>query len=250
MFTDFTKTAFVQLTLNYTNAANMLYITQPALSRHIASMEEEIGVKLFSRDKHNVMLTSEGAVVAKEFQELIEKYDAVITNVSADSSDAIGKLRIGMLYYAITEYMAPIIKLFKNNFPNIELAVSSFQPHQAMQALLADGIDIGQVLHCNSPAYEQIRFHHIGREKLALLVSSKHPLANRTSVDLNDFSQDTFVLMAAETDFSDYTLALMAKNKLKISNTVYTEQVDTLPFTLQETGSGNSARTCRKYEKR
>ena len=38
-----------------------------------------------------------------------------------------------------------LIDVFKNNFPNIELAVSSFQPHQAMQALLADGIDIGQV---------------------------------------------------------------------------------------------------------
>lgn len=61
--------------LNYSKAANQLYLTQPALSRHIHDLEQTLGTQLFIRDTHNVHLTSVGEIFLKEAQEIIQRYN-------------------------------------------------------------------------------------------------------------------------------------------------------------------------------
>ena len=78
--------------LNYSKAANQLYLTQPALSRHIHDLEQTLGTQLFIRDTHNVHLTSVGEIFLKEAQEIITRYNHaldLIKEVSYGKVDAI-----------------------------------------------------------------------------------------------------------------------------------------------------------------
>ena len=67
--------------LNYSAAARQLYITQPALSRHIAHMEEQFGAKLFERDSHGVTLTEVGKECLKEVRAILKRYDDMLNSV-------------------------------------------------------------------------------------------------------------------------------------------------------------------------
>ena len=96
-------------TLNFTNAANILFITQPALSRHIALVEEEIGAQLFIRTKHYVTLTRVGESVLKEFRQVIDQYDKLLNRIPQMNKGFTGELRIAMHHYAVESYMSTVI---------------------------------------------------------------------------------------------------------------------------------------------
>ena len=77
--------------LNYSKAANQLYLTQPALSRHIHDLEQTLGTQLFIRDTHNVHLTSVGEIFLKEAQEIIQRYNHALDLIKEVSSTSTGE---------------------------------------------------------------------------------------------------------------------------------------------------------------
>ena len=79
--------------LNYSKAANQLYLTQPALSRHIHDLEQTLGTQLFIRDTHNVHLTSVGEIFLKEAQEIITRYNHALDLIKEVSSTSTGELK-------------------------------------------------------------------------------------------------------------------------------------------------------------
>lgn len=83
--------------LNYSKAASQLYLTQPALSRHIHDLETQLDAPLFVRDTHSVRLTSVGELFYGEAKEIVDRYDRAIALVKEATSDTSGELRIGFL---------------------------------------------------------------------------------------------------------------------------------------------------------
>ena len=94
---------------NYSKAAKSLFITQPALSRHIADMEKELGIKLLDRNKHNVELTEAGLKVYTQFQHIVQNYDLLLQDINGLKTGITGTLRLGMLYYTIKQDFSSII---------------------------------------------------------------------------------------------------------------------------------------------
>lgn len=83
--------------LNFTVAAREMYITQPALGRQISAMEEELGVKLFLRNKNFLSLTPVGAMLRKEFTSLMVNYNEILQKIYAMGQEDSVHMRIGML---------------------------------------------------------------------------------------------------------------------------------------------------------
>ena len=83
--------------LNYSKAANQLFLTQPALSRHIHDLEQTLGAKLFIRDTHNVYLTSVGQLFFTEAKDIVDHYNHALQLVKDAISDTSGQLNIGFL---------------------------------------------------------------------------------------------------------------------------------------------------------
>lgn len=88
--------------LNYSKAANQLYLTQPALSRHIHDLEQTLGTQLFIRDTHNVHLTSIGEIFLSEAQEIVARYNHALKLVHEVSSSFKGELKIGLSRHCLT----------------------------------------------------------------------------------------------------------------------------------------------------
>lgn len=221
--------------LNFTNTANQLFITQPTLSRHIAIVEEEFGVQLLSRTKHCVKLTTIGEIIFEDVKKIVEQYDEILVKTSNLTAGFSGKIKIGMLYYAIDEYVTPVTKLFKERFPDVKLSYTSCQPHELIAYLRNDEVDVGFITHINHLEAETIRYYDLCREKLVAMVSVSHPYASRKRIAISELQNDTFVFGERHVDFNNYIQNILTTSGILPERFIYTDQVDSIPFSLQET---------------
>jgi DNA-binding transcriptional LysR family regulator len=221
--------------LNYSHTAEKLFITQPALSRHITAIENHIGIQLIKRTTHSVELTPMGTIVVNEFKKIVKQYENILTQASLQSSGFTGNIRIGMLCYAVSEYMTPIMMFFKEKHPSLKLLLSSYQPNQLIQDLLNDRIDVGFTFHEYFPHAERLIFHDIHREKLVVIVSNKHPFALRKSIDISDLKGQLLIFLGNQEWHKLRIEKLLASQGIKPINFTFTDQIDTVSFTIKET---------------
>lgn len=87
-------------TLNFSNAARMLGISQPVLSAHVKSLEAEVGLRLFERDKHSVSLSDVGCAMLPTVRSIIVQYDRLGQIASQFANKISSQLNVGYLYNA------------------------------------------------------------------------------------------------------------------------------------------------------
>jgi DNA-binding transcriptional LysR family regulator len=220
--------------LNFTTTANQLFLTQPALSKHIAIIEEIMGVKLLIRSTRDVKVTAAGQVVFLGFVEILRKYNEVIEEASEFSLGYTGNLTVGVPYYYSEKYMEPVVKVCRKEFPDIYLEVISYQPTIAYNALLDNEIDIALLTHNDYPKSELINFYNFATEPLIVAASTQHRLANRDSLKLIELEDETFIFYK-NNYFCDYIKKMLNSIGFLPKKNVYSSHIDTLNITIQET---------------
>ena len=148
--------------LNFTMAAEQLYITQPALSRQIAAIEDEIGTKLFSRCNNVLSLTKAGRVLLHQLSGLYSDYQNVIKNVRDVAAGIEGHINIGVLedQYMDASLSAAIRRLIQNN-PLCEINITRHDSSSLFAGLIEGTVDAGVML-----VYDE--FDHFGFASLPL----------------------------------------------------------------------------------
>ena len=104
---------------NITKAAEVLHITQPTLSRQLAQLEEEIGVKLFDRGTRKVVLTDEGMLLRRRAEEIIELVDKTEQELIEQEEDLEGVVSIGCGDMKAVEQLADCIRMFHEKYPRV-----------------------------------------------------------------------------------------------------------------------------------
>ena len=174
--------------LNYSKAANQLFLTQPALSRHIHDLEQTLGVKLFIRDTHNVYLTSVGELFFSEAKDIVDRYNHALQLVHEAVSDTTGKLSIGFLGAAVQPFLGKFTMQFHVQHPEIKLSMESSDLDPLIQELNDDKIDVCFVTHVDSKYLPELQSKTILKDPLMVVVSPTHPLAAKESVTLEELS--------------------------------------------------------------
>ena len=106
---------------NFSRAARSLFMTQPALSRHMQELERELGVRLIDRDRHSVSLTEAGERAYKGFRQILRSYDRLTDDIAGYKAGLTGNLRIGMLYYTIRQDFGDTMERFTAEYPGVRL---------------------------------------------------------------------------------------------------------------------------------
>ena len=95
---------------NFTRAAQMLHVTQPTLSRQIAQLEEDLGVKLFTRSNHNIILTEDGMILKRRAQELLALAEKTRQDLRHKDEELTGKIAIGSGEFQSTRFLSSFEK--------------------------------------------------------------------------------------------------------------------------------------------
>ena len=153
-------------TLNYSAAAKQLFITQPSLSKHIARLEEELGVRLFVRDTHNVSLTDAGKTCLAEVRDIVDKYDRLLKTMEASNRGLSGVVKLGFLNYTMGLYVSPVIERIEALYPNMTIEPYPSSPNEIIENLTSGKIDIGLFMHVPLPQEDLCQFDHLSIEDL------------------------------------------------------------------------------------
>lgn len=183
--------------LNFTKASEKCYIAQTVMSRHIASIEKEIGFKLFYRNNRNVKLTPEGEIFYKGVSQILKDYDATITKAKNVHMEENRRLKIGIGHYE-RPLVTKIVKDFHSIFSNFEITVEQYNYNDLVNSLTNGTIDIAFALPLNSMHIDKNAFDiklFFPTEYL-LIMNKNHRLAKVDNIKTDDINREAFVTMS------------------------------------------------------
>ena len=226
-------------TLSYSKTAETLYTAQPAVTRHIASIESEIGETLFVRNTRHVRITEAGQVVYRSFKDILTRYESMLNEVELLSAGKVGRLIISSPYYWTEDYTEPIVSSFRKKHPKIEVEIISCQPAEGFAQILDSQSDL--VLSAtNGTVIPSVNRLDFTSEKLAVVMAADHRLSESSSIRLNDIRDDTLILFDEDlpyySKFNSYVVDLLKRQNITPDRLEYTQQIDTLGLQVRETG--------------
>ena len=209
MFIDMKSQCFMEAAkcLNFTRAAEKLYISQPALSKNIAALEEECGMKLFYRDtkRSKVKLTPAGAVMLCEFQKMEDILDGVIDKARRAESGQEGHLTIGLLFGQIfNEITREVLINIDESYPKIEIEklTGGFRD---LRTWLDDGTaDMVVTYEEEAQLVKGVLYEEVAEAPLGFLIPKGHPLTRKRSIKIKDLENQRIIIPDEKETFAIY----------------------------------------------
>lgn len=169
--------------LNFTRAANELFITQPAVTKHIQELEAEYDLRLFDRRGNKISLTRAGKIMLKYTEEISGRYSEMEFELGNIKNEFAGHLRLGASTTIAQYVIPPVLALFQRRFQNIGLSLVNANTEKIEDLLLNNDIDLGIV---EGRSHRQdLRYTAFLEDELAGVVHSGSSLSklNEISVD-------------------------------------------------------------------
>lgn len=162
-----------------TKAAEVLHITQPTLSRQLAQMEEEIGVRLFDRGTRKIWLTNEGLLLRRRAEEILQLVDKTEKELVEQEEQVEGKISIGCGEVASVQMLPDLIRNFHQKYPLVTFdlftATADLVKEQMDKGLLDSGLLLEPI---EMGKYEFIRLNM--KERWVVLMPPDDPLAEKS----------------------------------------------------------------------
>src|SRR5262245_30837974 len=185
--------AMVASELNFTRAAVRLHIAQPALSRQIKQLEDELGSRLLERDKRSVRLTTAGSSFLLEARALLEQADQALTNARAGANR---KLNVGYVWGLFHSTAPAAMQRLRASVPGLRLNLLDLSASEQARAIAAGRLDfgfIGTAFEAEAAALEKSR---IGRCEFHVVLPGGHKLARKRQVPLSSLADEMFLLIS------------------------------------------------------
>jgi DNA-binding transcriptional LysR family regulator len=185
----------------FRRASATLHVTQPAISRVIGQLEEELEVTLLIREPRGVKLTPEGEVLYRHAGQILRQRENLVSELRDLRSMATGVLRIGLPPMTGSTFFGSVISEFRRRYPGIALHIAEYGSNQLESALSDGRVEMAAaMLPVEGKAFLTQTFVH---DRLALLCSREHALATRKKVALEELAHETFVAFTDDFKIND-----------------------------------------------
>lgn len=233
---------------NITRAATLLHITQPTLSRQLMQMEEELGIKLFRRSKHSVLLTEEGMLLRRRAQEIVDLAEKTEKELIFQEENIAGEIAIGC---GETKNMKPLSEMmasFQQQYPYVSFDIYTAIADDVKEKLNHGILDMGLLLE----PVEISKYHFVKmpfKEVLNVLMRKDNPLAQKQKITPHDLVHVPLILPKRQSvrneienwfeeerekmkvvctcNLSQNNLSIMTENKLGVAITIKRENSNT-----------------------
>jgi len=179
---------------NFSAAARELHTVQPAISRHILSLEEELDTALFIRNTRYVKITAAGEQLLKEATEILALVEGAKLRTLKTAKGEIGTLKIGYLPSACLTFLPQLIKKYKSHYPNVEVTLFEMTVSQQITAFEANQIDLGFSRPLPDNLTSNFDSKTIYTDRLTVILPNDHALANKNQLSLYELKDEAFIL--------------------------------------------------------
>lgn len=182
---------------NFTKAAKQLHVTQPTLSRQIAQLEEELGVTLFVRSNHNIVLTEDGMILKRRAQEILSLTEKTKQDFLQKGEKLEGTIALGSGEFLSTRYLANCIAAFRKKHPLVRYELFSGNAGNISENIERGLLDIGLM----SEPIDISKYDFISmpvKEEWGALVKNDSPLAQKEFISPKDLNGIPIVSAVSE----------------------------------------------------
>jgi DNA-binding transcriptional LysR family regulator len=184
--------------LHFTHAAEALYITQPAVSAAIQSLETEYNIKLFHRVGRRVEIAEAGQILQKEAQTILEQVAIAKRNLQELNNLQQGELRIGASLTIGNYWLPDKLSQFQQQYPAIRISCSLANAEEICTGTALGRFDIGLVCGDIKPALKSsLEQEVIGHDYLHIVIGQGHPWFSKSRVLVEDLLQADWVMREA-----------------------------------------------------
>lgn len=179
---------------NFSAAARVLNTVQPAISRQISDLEEELGVRLFWRNTREVKITAAGQSLLKDAYEILDRETKAKDQARRAGHGEVGRLRIGYLGPACLSFIPMLVQQYTNRYPEVQVTLNEMTVRQQIDAFRGGRIDIGLSRPLVKVKGMKINSVELYIDSLMAVLPDTHPLCAAKRIRLAQIKDESFVL--------------------------------------------------------
>ncbi|MTH53463.1 LysR family transcriptional regulator [Bacillus mangrovi] len=187
---------------NFTRAAEKMLVSQPALSKMVKSLEDELGAPLIIRSHKGFALTDAGESVYRHAVRMMSVEEDLLSSVVDVQGLSKGTIRIGIPPIIGSLFFPKVLAAFHKKHPGVQIQIKEYGAKKVAESVLAGEIEMGVAVL--PVAEEHFIVHPLIDEKMVLLVNESHPLADAEEVHLSSLQHEDFIFYSE--DFALYEL--------------------------------------------
>lgn len=185
--------------LNFSRASEKLYISQPALSRQIKNLEDELNVILFLRQSNGLILTEAGKVFLEQAKDILHRSQLAAQTIKVYSINTDKPLIIGYIPTILESFLGRTLHDLGRFYPQVSISLLEISPNQQVQALRDNKIDIAFMGNPPDELEQEFMVKCIKQVPIVALLPDTHPLTHQDSINLADLATEKFIGMSEET---------------------------------------------------
>src|SRR5215510_386837 len=189
--------------LNFTRAAKQLRTAQPALSRYMQDLEDELGVDLLRRGPRGVTLTAEGKLFLEEARELLKRADGSVEKVRALARGEYGELHVGYSSVPTVEILPPALAAFQKAVPRVRMLLHDLSSDDLIAGLQNATLELAIMVQPAGAQTVGIEFESLRAYPWCVALTAAHPFARLKSIPLEKAAAEPIVGLRRK-DYSEY----------------------------------------------
>ncbi|MEP4198865.1 MAG: LysR family transcriptional regulator [Aliishimia sp.] len=194
-------------------AAEVMNITQSALSHQIKGLEDQAGVELFVRRSKPLKLSAAGKRLLRLANQVLPQVEALLDEFSGLRSGNVGRLHIAIECHACFEWLFPVLELFRKSWPDVDVDIRPGLAFDALPALLKEEVDL--VVSSDPEELPGVEFIELFDYAPVFVASSSHPLAKKPYINAEDFRNETLITYPVERQRLDVFSQLLIPAKIE-----------------------------------
>ena len=179
--------------LSFTKAAAQLRVAQPALSRQVQDLEDEIGVDLLKRSRRGVKLTAEGKLFLEEVRKILKQTDESVEKVRALTRGQVGELHVGYAAAPTVQILPPAVAAFQRAFPRVNVVLHELTRNQIIEGLQNGTLELAVTPHAAALQVEGIEFEALQKHPFYVALPPGHRLSRLKTIPLEKAAAEPLV---------------------------------------------------------
>ena len=212
---------------SFSAAAERLYITQPAISKRIALLEQQLGARLFDRVGRQIQLTEAGRSLLPRARQVLMDVEDMARAIHDLSGSVTGKLRIGTSHHIGLHRLPPVLRQFSRDYPQVELDIHFIDSEEAWEGVLHGELEMG-VVTLPPQQDERLQSDVIWRDPLVFMCAPEHPLAKVDNITLETLTGYSAILPSPVTFTRRIVESLFEEQALTLNISMSTNYLETI----------------------
>jgi LysR family transcriptional regulator, benzoate and cis,cis-muconate-responsive activator of ben and cat genes len=203
---------------NVSRAALKLHVSQPALSRQIRDLEDEIEFSLFERTAKSVRLTDAGRAFLDNARALLQNADEAVTKARAVASAEPTELHVGYSPTPVAEILPKTLRAFQRTMPSVHVRLHDWSIKDILDGIGDGRLQLGLIVPpAKASALHDLRYEELFHERVCVAVAPQHPFARRRAIPITEVVAEPLIALTREDypNYYDYLSIIFSKLKQK-----------------------------------